>query len=175
MAELLAGGAHHPLGVQDVVQGPVAPVHARPLVVALHGIILLHGKLGSGWAVNVRNIFGSPFGAAESYAQRSSFILHRRSGSHRLDTTWTQPTPSKGYERDEMTPSIEAARKIAKILGTTVGYLLDETEQENLFKDPDMLKRLNEIEKMDKEDKNHILYAIDGLIRSVKLKNIAAQ
>jgi transcriptional regulator with XRE-family HTH domain len=78
------------------------------------------------------------------------------------------------YERDEMTPSIEAARKIAKILDTTVGYLLDETEQENLFKDPDMLKRLNEIEKMEKEDKNHILYAIDGLIKSVKLKNIAA-
>jgi transcriptional regulator with XRE-family HTH domain len=78
------------------------------------------------------------------------------------------------YERDEMTPSVEAAKKIAKFLGTTVGYLLSETEQENLFKDLDMLKRLNEIEKMDKEDKGHILYAIDGLIRSVKLKNIAA-
>ncbi len=78
------------------------------------------------------------------------------------------------YERDEMTPSIEAARRIAKILGTTVGYLLAETEQENLFKDPEMLKRLNEIEKMEMEDKNHILYAIDGLIKSVKLKNIAA-
>lgn len=38
----------------------------------------------------------------------------------------------------------------------------------------DMLKRLNEIEKMDKEDKNHILYAIDAFIKSVKLKNIAA-
>ena len=32
------------------------------------------------------------------------------------------------YERDEMTPSINAARKIAKILNTTVGYLLGETE-----------------------------------------------
>jgi len=79
-----------------------------------------------------------------------------------------------GQRGDEMTPSIETARKIAKILGTTVGYLLDETKQENLFKDPDMLKRLNEIEKMDKEDKNHILYAIDAFIKSVKLKNIAA-
>ena len=38
----------------------------------------------------------------------------------------------------------------------------------------DMLKRLNEIQKMEKADKNHILYAIDGLIKSVKLKNIAA-
>jgi len=40
--------------------------------------------------------------------------------------------------------------------------------------DPDMLKRLNEIEKMEKEDKKHILYTIDGLIRAAKLKNIAA-
>jgi len=37
------------------------------------------------------------------------------------------------YERDEMPPSIEAAREIAKILGTTVGYLKNGTEQENLF------------------------------------------
>ena len=40
--------------------------------------------------------------------------------------------------------------------------------------DPDKLKRLNDIVKMEKEGKNHILYAIDGLIKSVKLKNIAA-
>ncbi len=78
------------------------------------------------------------------------------------------------YERDEMTPSIDAAKKIAKILNTTVGYLLGETDQENLFKDPDMLKRLNEIEKMDNEDKGSILKVIDGFIKSVKLKNIAA-
>lgn len=78
------------------------------------------------------------------------------------------------YERDEMTPSVEAAKKIAKILNTTVGYLLSETDQENLFKDPDMLKRLNEIEKLEKEDKKNIVSVIDGFIKSVKLKNIAA-
>jgi hypothetical protein len=60
-----------------------------------------------------------------------------------------------------------------KILVTTVVYLLDETEQENLFKDLDMLKRLNEIEKIEKEDNNHILYAIDGLNKGVKPKNNA--
>ena len=37
-----------------------------------------------------------------------------------------------------------------------------------------MLKRLNEIEKMDNEDKSHILHVLDGFIKSVKLKNIAA-
>lgn len=78
------------------------------------------------------------------------------------------------YERDEMTPSIDAARKLAKILNTTVGYLLGETEQEDILKDPDMLKRLNEIEKMNQEDKGHILSVVDGFIKSIKLKNIAA-
>ncbi len=78
------------------------------------------------------------------------------------------------YERDEMTPSVDAAKKIAKILNTTVGYLLSETDQEDLFKDPDMLKRLNEIERMEKEDKSHIISVIDGFIKSIKLKNIAA-
>lgn len=78
------------------------------------------------------------------------------------------------YERDEMLPSAEAAKKIAKLIDTTVDYLQSETDQEKILKDTEMLKRLNEIEKMDKEDKNHILYTIDGLIKSVKLKNIAA-
>jgi hypothetical protein len=35
-------------------------------------------------------------------------------------------------------------------------------------------KRLNEIEKMDNEDKGSILKVLDGFIKSVKLKNIAA-
>lgn len=78
------------------------------------------------------------------------------------------------YERDEMQLSIEAAKKIAKLVDTTVGYLLSESEQENVLKDPDMLKRLTEIEKMEDTDKGHILSVIDGFIKSIKLKNIAA-
>lgn len=78
------------------------------------------------------------------------------------------------YERDEMTPSIEVAKKLAGILNTTVGYLLGETDQENLLKDPDMLKRLNEIENMKPDEKGHVLFAIDAMIQKIKLKNIAA-
>ena len=76
------------------------------------------------------------------------------------------------YERDEMTPSIDAAKKLAKLLETTVGYLLGETAQENLFKNPDMLRRLNDIEEMDEEDRSHVLFAIDALIQKVKLRSI---
>ena len=64
-------------------------------------------------------------------------------------------------------------KKLANILDTTVGYLLGKSEDRDLLKDPAMLKRLNEIEKMDK-DKTHILHVLDGFIKSVKLKNIAA-
>jgi transcriptional regulator with XRE-family HTH domain len=86
----------------------------------------------------------------------------------------TSPSVIGRYERDEMTPSIDAARKIAKFLDTTVGYLLGETEQEDLFKNPEMHKRLSEIEKMEAADKGHILSVIDGFIKSIKLKNIVA-
>jgi len=47
----------------------------------------------------------------------------------------TSHTTIGKYERDEMTPSIDAAKKLANILDTTVGYLLGETEQDDLFKD----------------------------------------
>lgn len=77
------------------------------------------------------------------------------------------------YERDEMTPSVEVAKKISNFLNTSVGYLLGETDKSDLFKDPIMLQRLNELENMASEDKSHILHVLDGFIKSVKFKNIA--
>lgn len=76
------------------------------------------------------------------------------------------------YERDEMTPSIDTAKKLANILNTTVGYLLGETEQENVFKSPAMLQRFNDIEEMNEEDQKHVLFTLDALIQKVKIKNI---
>ncbi len=78
------------------------------------------------------------------------------------------------YERDEMTPSINVAKNISNHLNTTVGYLLGETDKADLFKDPGMLQRLAELDKMENTEKNHILHVLDGFIKSVKLKNIAA-
>ncbi len=68
------------------------------------------------------------------------------------------------YERDEMPPSIEVAKKLSKILDTTVGYLLGETEEINILKNPEMLKRWNDIEKMSGKNKEHILFAMDAII-----------
>lgn len=72
------------------------------------------------------------------------------------------------YERDEMQPSIEAAKKIAKLVDTTVGYLLDEVSGMDVLKDTTMLRRLNDISALKEKDKEHILYTIDHLLASVK-------
>lgn len=74
------------------------------------------------------------------------------------------------YERDEMLPSIEAAKKIAKLIDTTVGYLLGETEETNLFKDPGMLKRLNDINALPEPDKDCLLRNVDAFLRDAKTR-----
>lgn len=74
------------------------------------------------------------------------------------------------YERDEMTPSVEVAKKMAELLETTVGYLLGEVNQTDTFKDPIMLKRLQQINGLPEEDKYCILYAIDNLLASANTK-----
>jgi len=71
-----------------------------------------------------------------------------------------------------MTPSIEAAVKIATILETNVGYLLGETDNLNVLKDSSMLKRLNDIASFSKKEQEHILFALDAMITKIKLGSI---
>jgi transcriptional regulator with XRE-family HTH domain len=72
------------------------------------------------------------------------------------------------YERDEMLPSIDAAKRIAHLLDTTVGYMLGESDDSAVLKDQLMLKRLNDIDKLPLKDRECILYTLDHLLASVK-------
>lgn len=74
------------------------------------------------------------------------------------------------YERDEMTPSIEVAKKLAKILDTTVGYLICEADKADLFKDPVMLQRLSDLEKLDEKNKSQISTVLDGFAFLLRLR-----
>ncbi|TVZ52277.1 helix-turn-helix domain-containing protein [Dokdonia sp. Hel_I_53] len=74
------------------------------------------------------------------------------------------------YEHDEVKPSIEVASKIADELGVSVDFLLGKVEVEV---DNTLLKRVLEVQQMDEEDKDHILYTLDALIKNVRLKSIA--
>ena len=74
------------------------------------------------------------------------------------------------YERDEVKPSIEVAAKIADILEVSLDYLIGKMAVEV---DGKLLKRVIEVQQMDEDDKEHILYTLDALIKNVKLKSIA--
>lgn len=84
----------------------------------------------------------------------------------------TSHTTIGKYERDEMIPSIEAAKKLATILDTTVGYLLGETEESDLFKDKKMLQRLQDIAKLPEKERNSILLTLDHFIKASKINLI---
>ena len=74
------------------------------------------------------------------------------------------------YERDEMKPTIDVIRKLSRILGTTVGYLLGETEDADIFRDPDMLKRMNDINGLSDEERKCVLFALDAMLRDAKAR-----
>jgi transcriptional regulator with XRE-family HTH domain len=74
------------------------------------------------------------------------------------------------YERDEVKPTIDVVKKMAEALDTTAGYLMGESKNTSALKDQAMLKRINDINNLPEDDKKHILYALDGLIKYAKLK-----
>jgi transcriptional regulator with XRE-family HTH domain len=71
------------------------------------------------------------------------------------------------YERDEMKPSIDTAKKLANALEVSLDYLVGEGELKVL--DKKTLKRLNDIDNLPDTDKTHIFYALDNLIKAAKL------
>jgi len=78
------------------------------------------------------------------------------------------------YERDLMIPGIDVARTLAKLLKTTVGYLLGEADKSDTFKDPVMLQRLHDLQALSVKDRDHILFALDAMLRDSKTRKAYA-
>lgn len=72
------------------------------------------------------------------------------------------------YERGEMKPSIETAKKLADALEISLDYLVGDGELKVL--DRKTLKRLEDIDNLSEKDKDYIFYTLDGLIKAAKLK-----
>ncbi len=72
------------------------------------------------------------------------------------------------YERDEVKPSIDVAVRIAEALEVSLDYLTGVSKSE--LKDKKMIERINSLISLPDKDREHILYAIDGLIKSAKIK-----
>lgn len=73
------------------------------------------------------------------------------------------------YERDEVKPTVDVIKKLAEVLDTTISYLMGETENQNVFKDPAMFKRMAEIESLPQRDKECLLLTVDNFIKATKL------
>ena len=71
------------------------------------------------------------------------------------------------YERDEVKPSIEVAVKIANALEVSLDYLVGSTD---LLLDKSILKRIQEIQQLDIENKNHLFALMDAFLRDYKTK-----
>jgi len=73
------------------------------------------------------------------------------------------------YERGDVTPSVEYAKRIADALGVTIDYLVNDSDQEDIL-DNEAVKRIKEIQLLPELEKNKILSVIDALIRDTKAK-----
>lgn len=78
------------------------------------------------------------------------------------------------YERDEMLPSIETAKRLAGLLGSTVGYLLGESEEDDLLKDQQMMQRLKELREFSEQEKEQVYFNLDAVIREIKNRRMYA-
>lgn len=76
------------------------------------------------------------------------------------------------YERDDVKPTIDVVKKLASVLDTSVSYLLGETAQAQLFQNKAMLKRLQDIYNLPQKDREHILYALDNLLKAEKINSM---
>ena len=94
---------------------------------------------------------------------------------------WSQPQLGKKlgtsgpiigrYERGEMTPSIEVAKKLAEIFGVTVDYLVSDKEMPNILQDQTMLERWRTIDGLSPPERERILSVVDSLVRDARARH----
>lgn len=77
------------------------------------------------------------------------------------------PNVQGRYEREEATPSVEVAAKIADALSVSLDYLVGNTDVQL---DKSILDKVVAIQKLREEDKTHIMYSLDGLIQHPKTR-----
>jgi len=73
------------------------------------------------------------------------------------------------YERQEITPSVEIANKIALALGVSLDFLVGNVELEL---NDTLMEKVKEVNKMSDKDKDYVFTLIDAFIARNKLQTI---
>lgn len=71
------------------------------------------------------------------------------------------------YERNERTPSVEIANKLAEALEVSLDYLVGNTSQ---MLDTKVIKQIQEIQQLPKADRDHLFYLMENVLQNVKAK-----
>lgn len=82
------------------------------------------------------------------------------------------PVVLSRYEKDQITPSVEVAARIAKALNVTVDYLW------NGLADPEAAvldERLHQFDKLSEKDQEYVLAVLDAFAGKAKLQEILGQ
>jgi transcriptional regulator with XRE-family HTH domain len=72
------------------------------------------------------------------------------------------------YERNSNTPSIDVLLKMAKTFNVSVDFIIGEGQLSNY--DNNILKRIDDIENLNEEDKKHLFALMDAFLRDAKTK-----
>ncbi|MCE2946720.1 MAG: helix-turn-helix domain-containing protein [bacterium] len=111
-------------------------------------------------------------------------VFSKRLHDLRRTRGWSQPEVGKligtsgaiigRYERGEMTPSIEVAKKLAEAFGVTLDSLVSQQEQSALVQDTSMIERIRAIGELSPEERDRLLYVVDGLLRDARARRTYA-
>ncbi|GEM59315.1 transcriptional regulator [Flavobacterium columnare] len=74
------------------------------------------------------------------------------------------------YERNDIMPTADKAKKIADILGITLDFLMNDKPQDDTVFDSDVIYRMEELQKLPEAEKEKINAIIDAFIRDTKAK-----
>lgn|SRR5690554_658426 len=72
------------------------------------------------------------------------------------------------YERNEVVPSVEVAKKIADIFDVTLDYLVNDKTKPSF--DKQTVQRLMDIDTLKDADKGHLFALIDAYLRDAKTR-----
>lgn len=73
------------------------------------------------------------------------------------------------YERGDIMPTADKAKKIADVLGVSLDFLMNDAAKEDAV-DKDMLQRMQEVQKLPDSEKDKITSIIDAFIRDTRAK-----
>ena len=71
------------------------------------------------------------------------------------------------YEREEAKPSIDMAAKLADALGVSLDFMIGKTDIEM---DKEIRDKILTIQRLPSEEKEHVVFAIDAMIRDAKAR-----